>query len=96
MTPRQLVKLLELMNQGVREFHHGYCVGADFEAHRLVRTAYPEVKVIKHPPVIQVLVAHCPGGVEVPPKPYLARNKDIIDACDWLATDDTIKMFPLP
>jgi hypothetical protein len=33
----------------ITEFHHGMCVGADYEAHDIVRLAAPDVKIVGHP-----------------------------------------------
>lgn len=66
------------------EFHHGDCVGADEEAHNIV-TDYG-IRVVIHPPDISSKRAFCKGvGVRVlGKKGYIARNHDIVDACDVL------------
>jgi len=33
------------------EFHHGDFVGADAEAHEIVTTAYPAIRVVMHRPI---------------------------------------------
>jgi hypothetical protein len=64
-------------------FHHGDCVGADYEAHKIFTCLRPEAKVVVHPPTLSVLRAHCTGQV-LPAKSFLDRNKDIVDACSML------------
>lgn len=63
-------------------FHHGDCVGADAEAHDLVRGVWA---VEIHPSSISTRRAFCRGAWRVyPVKPPLERNKDIVDACSIL------------
>jgi hypothetical protein len=66
---RQFV-LVGLLN-GVSAFRHGDCRGADLEAAELVRCYLPQAEIIPHPP------APGDGG-------ELARNRDIVAACDVL------------
>ena len=65
--------------------HHGACVGADETAHHLALGLGN--KVVVHPPAdrsqMMVLIAHHPILV-LPPRPYLRRNRDIVDACELL------------
>lgn len=79
------------------EAHHGDCVGADSYFHALaVEIGVP--RIVIHPPVTPSKRAYC-GDVAyaragdkarviaidiLPAKPYLARNHDIVDACDFL------------
>ncbi len=64
-------------------FHHGDCVGADAEAHDIARRLSYN-KVVIHPPINFHKRAWCSGTVVRPPKPYLERNHDIVDASDIL------------
>lgn len=69
------------------EAHHGCCVGADDEFHRLMMWA--RVPIILHPPKNAKLtvVQHfmdVPGDHVCPDLPYLDRNKAIADAVDWM------------
>jgi hypothetical protein len=63
-------------------FRHGDCVGADAEAHAIaLELGWP---VVIHPPANPKRRAYCDGGVVKGPRPYLVRNHDIVDACDFL------------
>lgn len=71
------------------KLHHGACVGADAEAHKMA--VANKVQVIVHPPENQKLMMlpdallSLHGGVSIrSPKPYLDRNRDIVDASDML------------
>jgi len=63
------------------EFHHGDCIGADEQVHYLARALWFKVHV--HPHDDKSRRAYCktsrPEYLHVP-KPYLMRNKDIVDA----------------
>jgi hypothetical protein len=60
------------------ELHHGDCLGADEEAHRLaVRLGF---RTVIHPPESPKLRAYCEGDEELKPKEYLKRNKDIVNS----------------
>lgn len=81
MTPQQrrVVEgiLHELDPSAIR---HGDCRGADAEFHDLARelTLY----VIIHPPTNPKDRAWCTGDELLPMKPYLERNKDIVDGSE--------------
>src|SRR6266403_2732141 len=66
------------------EFHHGDCVGADKEAHDLVREMVPSCKIIVHPANILGMSAGCIADVYMPTKDPLERNKDIVNSCQLL------------
>jgi len=66
----------------VVELHHGDCVGADADAHNIAVAC--GVKIVIHPPVDSKLRAFCSEAIELPVKPYLARNKDIVNAGELL------------
>lgn len=70
-------------------FHHGDCVGADAEAHRLVHNAVAELKIGPcrievHPPLEDEHRAYCLGDYVHPPRTHFARNRKIVDACELL------------
>lgn len=66
---------------GCEVLHHGDCIGADAEAHELVKGA----RIVIHPPEDDRYRAFCAEASRVlPTKPYLERNHDIVDACDIL------------
>lgn len=67
----------------IDEFHHGDCIGADSEAHDLIREHLPDVKIVVHPPKESTLRAFRLGIIRTP-KPYLDRNKDIVNEIDLL------------
>jgi hypothetical protein len=62
--------------------HHGDCLGADAQCHTIARSAAK--RIIVHPPSDDRLRAHCAGDVICPPKPYFARNRDIVNESDLL------------
>jgi hypothetical protein len=67
---------------GATELHHGDCVGADAQAHEIaIKLGIP---VIVHPPDNSTHRAWSEGGYVLGGKPYLERNRDIVDACDTL------------
>jgi hypothetical protein len=66
----------------VAEAHHGDCVGADAEFHALCQNL--GIPVVIHPPSDPKKRAHCQGGQVLPERPYLDRNRAIVDAGDVL------------
>ena len=62
------------------ELHHGDCVGADSEAHDIYQKQANE-NIVIHPPLDDKARAWCLTSLENLrlPKPYLARNHDIVD-----------------
>ena len=67
-------------------FHHGDCIGADAEAHKIAYALGYDIVV--HPPLSTIQRAWCGQGETgvtiLAPKPYLARNLDIVEDCDIL------------
>src|SRR6516162_2726397 len=79
MTNRQKETFRQVLAKyGPTEFHHGDCLGADAEAHAIVKSSCPTAKIIIHPPSSDSLRALCQGDSHLPPKPYLARNQDTV------------------
>jgi len=70
----------------ISEFHHGDCVGADESAHEFIREYSPNTIIHIHPPDQDKARAWTrkKGCVVYPPKPYIARNHDIVGATDLL------------
>jgi hypothetical protein len=66
----------------VKQLHHGDCVGADAEAHRLAKAR--SVFVVGHPPVDDKKRAFCVCDHLEPPLPYLERDRKIVDASQFL------------
>jgi hypothetical protein len=73
-----------------REFHHGDCLGADYDAHNLSVFYFIQNKnkflgkIIIHPPINEVKRAFCKAKTILPSKPYLDRNKDIVNESELL------------
>ncbi len=66
------------------EFHHGDCIGADKEAHEMVREFHPECLIVGHPPSNQIKRAGTLCDIFRPALPYLDRNHAIVDAVSVL------------
>jgi hypothetical protein len=77
-----ILTLTRWFYRGWTEFHHGMCVGVDEESHEIVRRYWPEIRIVGHPPQNQSLMTKKPLTYErlARPRPYLVRNKDIVDA----------------
>ncbi|MEK6883191.1 MAG: hypothetical protein AABY22_26430 [Nanoarchaeota archaeon] len=99
MTEEQIFVFYNFLKEhkDINEFHHGQCIGADIGAHRIIRGQHhillreklsgflDTIKIIIHPPTDRKKV----GRIELPfeerePKPYLERNKDIVNESDLL------------
>ena len=76
---RDTIILLE-----IDKFHHGDCIGADFLAHEIIKNINTNIKIIIHPPSYAKYRAFCKGNVILGQRPYLDRNKDIVDHSDLL------------
>lgn len=84
-TPEQRQELRQfLYSRSVDEFHHGDCIGADAEAHAIVRDYRASIRIIIHPPTNKTRVANRTADEWRVSLPYLERNKAIVDACDVL------------
>lgn len=71
-----------LSSVSVLQFHHGDCVGADSQADGIAESLGLARHV--HPPDNTSKRAFCKGDIQYAEKPYLDRNKDIVNACDLL------------
>lgn len=70
------------MPAGPDFFHHGDCVGADYQAAQLAQcTGY---KIIGHPPTNPKSRCYFESDKETEPKSYLIRNQEIINFSDCL------------
>ena len=79
-----LSELMMVKGDTPMEFHHGDCIGADREAHEIVQSV-GGIDIIVHPPENDAKRAFCEGYVRrANPKPYLDRNRDIVDAVDLM------------
>lgn len=66
------------------EFHHGDCIGADYNAHNIIRYHFPLCRVVIHPPIIERKRTFCSADFMHEPLDYLVRNKNIVNATDIL------------
>lgn len=84
MTGDQSAMVLRLLNKTeASEGHHGDCVGADEQFHDLCNMA--GVPVVIHPPENDKLRAYCENAFRTEQeRPYLVRNRVIVDLCDFL------------
>lgn len=78
------------------EFHHGDCLGADSEAHDIVREFFPKCKIIIWPPKIKTQRAFKNGDVLMKPDEYLTRNKQIVDSTDVLLGSPKASTYESP
>lgn len=76
--------IAQLMKLSPSEFHHGDCLGADSDAHKLVREVFPTVKIVLHPPIAQKFRAFCPADETMRELDFLERNKEIVNCSDVL------------
>lgn len=75
--PQRMSVMALLKRLRVTELHHGDCVGADAQAHRLARRL--DIPVVLHPPTSSTHRAFARGSArEEPPQPYLTRNHFIV------------------
>ena len=75
-----LAKTLVFLNG---EFHHGSCIGADEEAHEIVRR-FVDIRIIIHPPKNESKMAKVTGDESRIAKDYLERNHDIVNETERL------------
>lgn len=84
MSNRQKAEFKKLI-RGATELHHGDCIGADEEAHLIAMEVGLTIGV--HPPSDpkkRAFVTTRNGDATYSPKPYLMRNRDIVDTTDEL------------
>lgn len=91
MNPYQKQKVLELLKELKPHLvRHGDCVGADAEFHKIACSL--NIPTCIHPPDNDSKRAFNQSDSILPVKPYLDRNKDIVDMSDKLiATPETSK-----
>lgn len=70
--------------ENLDEIHHGCCVGADLQLDDMTAYLQNSSFVWGHPPENTSKMAECHCDGFYPPKPYLARNKAIVDMTDSL------------
>ena len=71
-----------LSTNEISEAHHGDCIGADHDFHNEAKLY--EIQIIIHPHNIDYMRSFCKGGTVRPAKPYLTRNRNIVDETDIL------------
>jgi hypothetical protein len=105
MTEAQQAMVINLVQEfeeedGMKEVHHGDCVGSDNQFHDII-LEHTKANIHIHPGTDNFgempKRAHCKGPTErirmYDPKPYLARNIDIVKAGDaLLATPQQAQM----
>jgi hypothetical protein len=72
--------MLQKSGAQLESFHHGDCVGADEQAHKVACTFQFHITI--HPPLNDKKRANCVGDIILPEKDYIERNHDIVDASD--------------
>ena len=81
---RQMIKK-DIDDGYLLEVYHGDCVGADKDFHEICRSvSILCIRIVIFPPTDNKLRAYCQGNELKPAKPYLDRNRDIVDGCDVL------------
>ena len=79
----RLAKFIQFVAEhGIEELHHGDCIGWDDQCAIVARRE--GVKVVAHPPDDDRLRSFSASHIILPPKPYQDRNKDIVNAVDFL------------
>lgn len=80
---RQRMKLASFLEENkVSELHHGDCLGWDVLAFFFCNIL--SIRTVAHPPLDERFRAFTKSDLILPPKEYLDRNKDIVDAVDFL------------
>lgn len=76
--------VLKLYELNPTQFHHGDCIGADAEAHDIVREFFPNVWIVGHLPQSDGKRAFKKCDEYRDPLPYLVRDHNIVDETDFL------------
>jgi hypothetical protein len=84
MTEEQKYRVESFLDQDFTKMsaHHGDCIGADVDFHKIVRRQ--GLYVIGHPPIKDALRAFCEFDEIREPKDYLKRDLDIVSESDWM------------
>lgn len=84
MTPRQKEAFFRFIKKDSSgEFHHGDCIGADFDAHQIV-SKINKHRIVIHPCDIVYMRAFCVGDEILKPRKPLTRNEIMVDLCEIL------------
>lgn len=89
MTDKQkyMIETSALVHSMPIEWHHGDCVGADEDFHKIVGTFTKEPRydrIVIHPPLVWQKRAFCDADEWREPRDYLDRNHDIVDETEFL------------
>lgn len=89
MTWLQWHKLSQMLIEfNVAELHHGDCVGADHDAHRIATVNPTLIHIHVHPPSNPTKRAFSEIRPQIDTRhrerPYITRNRDIVDATEAL------------
>jgi hypothetical protein len=85
MTRAQREEVRSLLSQfHVSALHLGDCIGADADCHQIGVELGHNVILVGHPPHSDSKRAFLKYGISLPPKPYLDRNKDIVNESEML------------
>lgn len=79
---QEVKRLLSILE--VKSLHLGDCVGADADCHAIADQMRARPIIVCHPPVKDDERAFCTYDVTLGRRPYLERNKTIVDSCDLL------------
>lgn len=66
------------------KFHHGMCIGADTQAHNLIRDYVQAAWIIGHPPINKKSFVFSECDEYRQPKEYLVRDRDIVTESQML------------
>ena len=69
---------------GLKEFHHGDCIGVDTEMANTVRRMHPDCVIHSHPPLDKAKQGDFVSDVVHKPAAFLYRNHRIVDAVQLL------------
>lgn len=83
MTKEQTISFIKNFPNEATEFHHGDCIGADTQAHMIIRES-KNIPIHIHEPEIPDKRSFLRGDFHHNPRPYLNRNIDIVDMTDLL------------
>ena len=78
----ETLRALHAEGEGISHFHHGDCIGADSEAHGIVRALFSRVFIVGHIPEKNDKRGFNECDEERIPLPYLTRNRCIVDEVD--------------
>jgi len=72
-----VIQILGLYNPF--NLHHGDCIGADAEAHIIVRSQFKDSKITIHPPKVDKYRAFCKGDITYDPQDFTVRDRAIVN-----------------